>query len=191
LKAEGFGLLDGFAFAGESEDSSMMSMVWMSSARLSATTMSPKVDKTVLRVAAETTGMRIVHDPDGEGGGQTLATTVDTADSFVAQTVGLMGRSSLPEDYALVFRFDKAARRFIHTLFVRTPLDVVWLVGDEVVKVKRLRPWTGVGLAKSDCIVELPAGAAEGVEVGDTVALETEPGGDAEADRPGDSPQRS
>jgi len=114
--------------------------------------------------------MRIFHDPDGER--RTLATTVDTADSVRQKVVGLMGRSSLPEDYALVFPFEDAGRRIIHTVFVRTPIDVVWLRGDRVVHVETLSPWTGLGTASADTVVELPAGTADAVAVGDVVVVE-------------------
>jgi len=135
--------------------------------------------------------MRVVHERDGER--RALATTVDLADSFVSQTVGLMGQSTLADDYALVFEFgdpgffyrlrDTVPRRVIHMLFVRTPLDVLWLRDDEVVKVATLSPWTGIGVAKADTIVELPAGSADGVEVGDTVVVDREEPAD-DADNP-------
>jgi len=124
--------------------------------------------------------MRVVHDPDGER--RVLAADAETADGFVAQTVGLMGQSSIPEDYALVFRFgdppflyrrfDTMPRRFIHMLFVRMPLDVIWLREGAVVAVATLSPWTGLGQAKADTVIELPAGAADGVAVGDRVVVE-------------------
>ncbi|MFB6165315.1 MAG: DUF192 domain-containing protein [Haloarculaceae archaeon] len=141
--------------------------------------------------------MRVVHDPDGRA--RPLATTVDVADSFVSQTVGLMGQSSLPEAYALVFRFgtdgpdgfERAVaklpgagwppRRFIHMLFVGVALDVLWLRDGEVVAVETLRPWTGYGVARADTIVELPAGAAADVAVGDRVAIEDDPDDETEA----------
>lgn len=121
--------------------------------------------------------MRVVCESGDER--HTLATNVDIADGFVAQTVGLMGRSNLPEDYALVFDFGKppllnrllgtVPRRFIHMLFVRVSLDVLWLRDDEVVKTATLTPWTGTGVARADRVIELPAGAAEDVSVGDTI----------------------
>jgi hypothetical protein len=123
--------------------------------------------------------MRVVHDPNGQA--RTLASTVETADSGLEQTKGLMFRSSIPEDYALVFRFEDppfwtpdalAHWRSIHMLFVRFPLDVVWLLDGEVRQVKTLSPWRGVGMAKADTILELPAGAADGVEPGDAVVVE-------------------
>lgn len=117
--------------------------------------------------------MRVVHDPDGAG--RVLASDAETADTALQQAKGLMGASSLPEGYGLVFRFDRVGRRSVHMLFVRTPLDVLWLVDDEVERVERLSPWTGLGYARADTLVELPAGAAEGVAVGDRVAVEADP----------------
>jgi uncharacterized membrane protein (UPF0127 family) len=129
--------------------------------------------------------MRVVVNPDGDDE-RVIATDVDVADSFVSQTVGLMGQSSIPDDYALVFEFDDAALRFIHMLFVRAPLDVLWIDGDEVVQVKQLRPWTGVGMATADLIIEFPAGAADGVSVGDTITVtdDAAEGADAEEANP-------
>jgi uncharacterized membrane protein (UPF0127 family) len=128
--------------------------------------------------------MRVVHDPEGER--RVLAADAEVADGFVAQTVGLMGQSSIPEGYALVFRFgdppflyrlfDTAPTRFIHMLFVRMALDVLWLRDGEVVKTATLSPWTGVGRAKADTVVELPEGATAGIEVGDRVVVEDENG---------------
>ncbi len=136
--------------------------------------------------------MRVVHETAAER--RALATTVDLADSFVAQTVGLMGQSTVSDDYALVFEFgdpgffyrvrDTVPRRVIHMLFVRTALDVLWIRDDEVVKMATLSPWTGIGVAKADTIVELAAGSADGVAVGDTVVVERE--GPATEDEPAD-----
>lgn len=129
--------------------------------------------------------MRIVHDPAGEA--RELATDVEVSESAIEQARGLMFRSSLPDGYGLVFPFeapawplsllfDDAGWRSIHMLFVRVSLDVLWLVDDEVRKVERLRPWRGVALGKADTVVELPAGAAEGVSAGDVVVVEERDG---------------
>jgi uncharacterized membrane protein (UPF0127 family) len=129
--------------------------------------------------------MRVVHDPAGDR--RALATDVDVAESFGEKTRGLMGKSSIPDEYALVFHFhdpdflhrlfDTIPRQYIHMLFVRMPLDVLWLREDEVVKTATLSPWTGIGAARADTIIELPEGAAEGVEVGDTVVIEDDESG--------------
>ncbi|MUV90321.1 DUF192 domain-containing protein [Halapricum sp. CBA1109] len=128
--------------------------------------------------------MRVVHETESES--RVLASEAEIAKGFVQTSKGLMFRSSIPEEYALVFEFEPSALarrlpvggddavkwRFIHMLFVRMSLDVLWLQGETVVKTATLRPWVGMGGAKADRIVELPAGAADGVETGDTVRLE-------------------
>ena len=114
--------------------------------------------------------MQLVHRPES-GGGQVLASDIDIADSFLAQARGLMFRRSLADDSALVFQFDSAAKRDVHMLFVPFAIDALWLVDNEVVAKKRLKPWIGLGRAAADTLIELPAGAAEAVAVGDRVAL--------------------
>lgn len=133
--------------------------------------------------------MLLVHE-SADGRRRVLASDVETADSVARQTIGLMGRSSVPEDYALVFRdvSDPVARAIerlpapldrladddvhgVHMLFVRTPLDVLWLADGEVVQVRTLRPWVGSGRARADTLVEMAAGTADGVEPGDRVVL--------------------
>lgn len=132
-------------------------------------------------------GMRVVHEQDdivGEDGSsnrRTLATEVEIADSLLSTGKGLMFRSNLPEDYALVMEVgghglvpftSGPPRQFVHMLFVRVPLDVVWLDGDEVTRVARMKPWRSVAMARADRILEFPAGNADGVDIGDTVRVE-------------------
>ena len=114
--------------------------------------------------------MRLVHEADGET--RTLATDVEFATSFVQKFMGLRFRSSIPEAYGLVFTFDSVRKRRLDMVFVRTPIDVVWRDGDEVVGVKTLSAWTGTAAVASDSFIELAPGVAEGIEVGDTVRLE-------------------
>lgn len=120
--------------------------------------------------------MRLIHRRGDER--RVLAATVETADSTLSRARGLMFRRSLPDDYALLFRFGEADTRTLHMLFVPVAIDAVWLVDDEVTAVKRLRPWIGVGRGIADAVIELPAGAADGVRPGDTVAVVE---GDADA----------
>jgi len=116
--------------------------------------------------------VRLVHRPANDSAPEgVLATEIEFADSFVARTRGLMFRRSLPDDYALVFRFDEPGSRDLHMVFVPFAIDAVWLVDDEVTAVERLRPWLGLGKATADTVVELPAGAAADVEPGDRIAL--------------------
>lgn len=114
--------------------------------------------------------MEIVHDPEG-GTAQSLATEVEVAESILSKGIGLMGKSSIPEEYGLVFRFSSPGRRSVHMLFVRTPIDVLWLVDERVERVETLPAWRGFGVATADTLVELPPGAAEAVEEGDRVRI--------------------
>jgi uncharacterized membrane protein (UPF0127 family) len=123
----------------------------------------------------------VVHEPEdtlGEGGSEprVLTDDVEVADSTLSQMRGLMFRSDIPG--ALVMEVGGGfsltggpPRQFVHMLFVREPLDVIWLADDKVQKVARMHPWRSVGMAKADRILELPAGDAESVNVGDTVEV--------------------
>jgi uncharacterized membrane protein (UPF0127 family) len=113
--------------------------------------------------------VRLVHKSDGQR--DVLATEVETADSFLSKAKGLMFRRSIPDDYALVFRFGGVATRDVHMVFVPFPLDVLWLQDGEVTRKERLSPWTGQAKAEADQLMELPAGNADGVEVGDVVRI--------------------
>ncbi|MEZ3144769.1 DUF192 domain-containing protein [Halobaculum sp. MBLA0143] len=114
--------------------------------------------------------MRVVHDPDGAG--TTLASEVDVAEGFLAQACGLMFRRSIPDDYALVFPFGGVGQRDTHMVFVPFDIDAVWLVDGEVTACRRLAAWRGLAVEEADTLIELPAGAADGVAVGDRVRVE-------------------
>ena len=114
--------------------------------------------------------MRVVHEADD--GQRTLASDVDVANGVLSKARGLMARRSVPEEYALVFPFDRVATRRLHMVLVPFDVDALWLAGGEVRRIKRLAAWTGYGRARADTVVELPAGAADGVEAGDRVRVE-------------------
>ncbi|WP_222918587.1 DUF192 domain-containing protein [Natrinema sp. SYSU A 869] len=124
--------------------------------------------------------MRLVHESaidDSSADGtdrDVLAMTVELADSIVSQARGLMFRRSVPDDYALAFRFDSTKTRDLHMLFVFFPIDAVWVVDGIVQRVERLRPWRGFARETADLIVELPAGTAADVEPGDRLIFEGE-----------------
>ena len=115
--------------------------------------------------------MQLVHRPESGGGSQVLASNIEIADSFLQQARGLMFRRSLADDAALIFQFDSAAKRDVHMLFVPFAIDALWLVDNKVVGKKRLKPWIGLGRETAETLLELPAGAADEVAVGDRVAL--------------------
>ncbi|WP_106388659.1 DUF192 domain-containing protein [Halorubrum aethiopicum] len=117
--------------------------------------------------------VRLVHRPDrgspATREARTLASDVDVARSRLGQARGLMFRRSIPDDYALVFPFEEVGTRWLHMLFVPFAIDAIWIVDGEVTRVKRLAPFVGLGRGEADTVVELPAGAADGVAVGDEV----------------------
>ena len=100
-----------------------------------------------------------------------LADDVEVARSTLEQGRGLMFRRSVPDGYALVFPFGGTDARWLHMLFVPFAVDALWLVDGEVRKRKRLAPFVGLGRGRADTVVELPAGAADRVAVGDAVRL--------------------
>ncbi len=108
--------------------------------------------------------------PDGTT--QTLATTVEYAETWLQQAVGLIGQHTLSEDYALVFPFDKAKRRRIHTVGVRTAIDVIWIVESAVTQVKTLPAWRGLASATADTVIEVAAGTAHDIKRGDSIVME-------------------
>jgi uncharacterized membrane protein (UPF0127 family) len=113
---------------------------------------------------------RIVHGDDADA--HVLATDVSIADSFLARARGLMFRRSFPDGSALVFPFDGAAPRTLHMVCVPFDIDALWLRSGRVERVARLSAWTGLGRAAADVVIELPAGAADGVRAGDTVRVD-------------------
>ena len=114
--------------------------------------------------------VKLVHVA-ADGSRRTIATDVEFADTLFSQLFGLMFRRSIPDDYALVFRFDTAKRRGLHMLFVPFPIDAIWLDDEEVTKVTRLAAWIGTARGYGDTVIELPSGAADGVAPGDSIRL--------------------
>jgi uncharacterized membrane protein (UPF0127 family) len=121
--------------------------------------------------------VRVVHEPRGDR--RVLASEVETADSLVSQGLGLMFRRSIPEKYALVFRFGRQKQRSLHMVFVPFAIDALWLADGVVQQVRTLSPWTGHGRAVADTVIELPEGAADHVDPGDRVVVEANDAGHA------------
>jgi uncharacterized membrane protein (UPF0127 family) len=103
-------------------------------------------------------------------GDRTLATHVEVADSFGARLLGLMFRRGLPAGAGLLL----FPCNSVHTWFMRFPIDVLYLdsTGRVVKVVLSMRPWRfGPVVREARQVLELPAGAATGVEVGDQLTL--------------------
>ena len=100
----------------------------------------------------------------------TLVSAGRVADNFWTRFVGLMGAAGLAAgEGVLITRCNS-----IHTHFMRFPIDVLYVSRElAVVHVDRaMAPWRfGRIHRQSSFVVELPAGAAEGTEVGDVLAV--------------------
>lgn len=100
------------------------------------------------------------------------ATSVRRANSTLGSLLGLRGDGL---DTGEAFVMDHSGGWIlVDMLATPDPLDVVWSLDGEVRKVKRLRPWVGVGIGPADQVVELPAGVGAAVEVGDELAIDEE-----------------
>ena len=104
--------------------------------------------------------------------GTVLATDVRWATSPWARFRGLMGRPRFPPGEALVFPGEK----WVHTQFVRFPIDVVYYDRDGTVLhvAHALPPWRLAPLSwRAAGAIELPVGTAQETEtqVGDRLLL--------------------
>jgi uncharacterized membrane protein (UPF0127 family) len=73
----------------------------------------------------------------------------------------------------LWFDFESVGWRPLHMVGVGEPLVALWVSGEIVTKVQRLRPWVGAGIAEASDVVELPADCelARRVTAGDEVVV--------------------
>jgi len=99
-----------------------------------------------------------------------VAECADVAASSWRRMRGLLGRPALVAGQGLLI----VPCQGIHTLGMRYPIDVVHLDRDGVVRkvLHAVRPWRlGPLVWRSRCVLELPAGAADGTVVGDQLTL--------------------
>jgi len=89
--------------------------------------------------------------------------------TFFERLLGLMFRASIDKDEALIFHNVNS----IHMLFMRFPIDVLYLDKDnKVLKVKHsLKPWRMSSCIRAKATIELPAKKAgeTATEPGDTL----------------------
>jgi hypothetical protein len=116
--------------------------------------------------------MTVIRKSDGT----MIADKVEIADNILKQMRGLMFRRPVPEGFAMVFDLKREQYIDIHMLFVRFPLDLVFL--DKNKKVidlrKGLKPWTGQAFSKQFAMyaIEFPAGTIDRhmIEIGDILS---------------------
>ncbi len=106
--------------------------------------------------------------------GTVISANVEQANTFLKKVIGLMFRKSF--EGALIFDMGYNAYDGIHMLFVRMPIDVLFLDQDKnIVDVKtNIKPWFGSAFPRSRFryAIELPAGTAEkvGLKAGERLA---------------------
>ena len=104
-------------------------------------------------------------------GGLVLASRVESAFDPTSRRRGLLGRDSVPTDFALVI----APCSSVHTFFMRFPIDVVFVSRDgTVVKTCRdLRPWRLAAAFGAFAVIEAAPGFVErsGIVSGDRIAV--------------------
>jgi uncharacterized membrane protein (UPF0127 family) len=108
--------------------------------------------------------------------GTVLADQAELADNYWTRFMGLMGRRGLPAGGGLVLQPGGG----IHMWFMRMPLDVIHVdKHDRVTHVLRgIKPWRfGPLFVGNRQAIELPAGKAEGTQVGDHIDVQPS-GGD-------------
>lgn len=111
--------------------------------------------------------VRLVHEPTG----RVLGDRIQVADTFWTRFRGLMLRRPLQPGEGLLIEPCSS----IHMLFMRFPIDAVFLDADgAVIEIAaRVKPWLGIATAKgARAVVELPAGAAAALQPGDLLRQE-------------------
>jgi uncharacterized protein len=108
----------------------------------------------------------VVVGPDG----QIVCERCELADGPVSRMRGLIGRSRLPRGRGMLVR----PRWFVHTAFMRFPIDVIFLDRDLKALATRghLPPWRAAAHPRAHSVLKLAAGEAEalGIRVGDKLA---------------------
>jgi hypothetical protein len=94
--------------------------------------------------------------------GQSIATDVICATTFLAQLKGLMFKRELPVSSVMLFPLKKPTHVSIHMLFMRFAIDVVMLDENKTIqKISTLKPWFGyMRVSKTKYIIEMNAGCA-------------------------------
>ena len=103
--------------------------------------------------------------------GATVASSARVANTFWSSFRGLMLAPPLPAGAGLVI----VPSSSIHTQFMRFPIDVLYVNKEDVIVGidRNLRPWRiGRFYKRVHYVVELPAGGAEGCQVGDRLEIE-------------------
>lgn len=99
--------------------------------------------------------------------GTRIATHIECVTTMFRMMCGLMFRRKIPDDYAMVFVFPKPKNGFVHALFMRFPIDVIFLNNDKIIiDIARLNPWIGYKHVRNvSYIIEMNAGVSDRYEL--------------------------
>ncbi len=95
--------------------------------------------------------------------GKPIANEITYAKNIFSQMLGLMMHKSIPEDFALIFIFKKPGTFGIHMMFMRFPIDVIFLNEEKkIIGTATLKPWIGHKKMKLvKYIIEMNKGTVE------------------------------
>lgn len=99
--------------------------------------------------------------------GARIATHIEYATTMLQMSRGLMFRKDIPDDYALVFVSSEPKNIFVHALFMRFPIDAIFLNEDKIIiDIARLNPWSGYRYVKNVAyLIEMNAGTSDRYEL--------------------------
>jgi uncharacterized protein len=105
-----------------------------------------------------------------------IARNIEICRTTASQISGLMFRAELPADYAMIFLMKKPSSVGIHMLFMRFPIDVIFLnEGRMIIGFAHLNPWTGHKSMKNvKYVIETNPGTIERFELSVGAKLEFE-----------------
>lgn len=108
--------------------------------------------------------------------GITIANQVVFARNIFSQMLGLMLYKSIPQDFAMIFTLRKSTTLGVHMLFMRFPIDALFLNEDKrLVNIATLKPWVGHKHVKGvKYLIEMNSGIVEeyGLKVGDQLSFD-------------------
>ncbi len=95
--------------------------------------------------------------------GVEIAKNLEFARTKLSQILGLMFRKYIPSDYSMIFVLKKQSYVNVHMLFMRFPIDVIFLDDEKkVMGLFRLNPWIGYKAMKGiKYVIEMKAGTIE------------------------------
>lgn len=107
---------------------------------------------------------------------------VEVADDPTEQSQGLSGRDSLAANAGMLFVFEPASQPNFWMKDMKLPLDIVWVYQGKVVHISRNLPVPAAGTVSAtlptysagqvvDNVIEINAGQADALKVGDEVVI--------------------